>query len=86
MNLEILYKQGFLNPIPTNFKNATKIFWNCFYEALNGNIRGLNGKTRILSIIANDFSYEDIKNNLNVSFIILIYYSNQLSILKYICL
>jgi len=70
----MLYKQGFLNPIPTNFKNTTKIFWNCFYEALNRNIRGLNGKTRILSIIANDFSYEDIKNNLNVSF----YYSNLL--------
>ena len=68
MNLEMLYKQNFMNSIPTNFKNTTKTFWNCFYEALNNNIRGLDDKTRILSIIANHFSYEVIKNHLNVNF------------------
>ncbi|GES86464.1 hypothetical protein GLOIN_2v1767687 [Rhizophagus clarus] len=29
-NLKILYKQGFINPIPVHFQNKTQIFWNSF--------------------------------------------------------
>ncbi|RIB04326.1 hypothetical protein C2G38_2222664 [Gigaspora rosea] len=65
--LELLYHSGFLNPIPTHIKNSIKIFWNCFDESLAINKRGVDSKCRILSIIADNFSYEDIKNNLGVS-------------------
>ncbi|GBC00586.1 hypothetical protein RclHR1_03900003 [Rhizophagus clarus] len=66
-NLKILYKQGFINPIPVHFQNKTQIFWNSFQESMNINKSGFDGKTRILSIIAKKFSYEEIKSNLNVS-------------------
>jgi len=42
-------------------------FWSAFQEALDNNIRGSDGKRRILSIIADKFSYETIKQNLSVS-------------------
>ncbi|GES72774.1 hypothetical protein GLOIN_2v1767687 [Rhizophagus clarus] len=64
-NLKILYKQGFINPIPVHFQNKTQIFWNSFQESMNINKSGFDGKTRILSIIAKKFSYEEIKSNLN---------------------
>ncbi|PKB93861.1 hypothetical protein RhiirA5_440143, partial [Rhizophagus irregularis] len=63
----ILYKQGFINPIPVHFQNKTEIFWDSFREAVNINKNGYDGKTRILSIIAKKFPYEEIKSNLNVS-------------------
>ncbi|RGB30917.1 hypothetical protein C1646_764737 [Rhizophagus diaphanus] len=66
-NLMMLYKQGFINPIPVHFQNKTEIFWNSFREAVNINKNGYDGKTCILSIIAKKFSYEKIKSNLNVS-------------------
>lgn len=66
-NLIMLYKQGFINPIPVHFQNKTQIFWDSFREAVNINKNGYDGKTRILSIIAKKFSYEEIKSNLNVS-------------------
>jgi hypothetical protein len=34
---------------------------------LNVNKKGQDGKRRILSIVADQFSYDEIKNNLNVS-------------------
>lgn len=66
-NLKMLYKQGFINLIPAHFQNKTQVFWDSFRESVNINKNGFDGKTRILSIIAKKFSYEEIKNNLNVS-------------------
>jgi hypothetical protein len=59
-----LYNCGFLQTTP---ENHTKQFWNAFQDALDSNIRGIDGKRRILSIIADKFSYETIKHNLSVS-------------------
>ncbi|EXX69092.1 hypothetical protein RirG_099080 [Rhizophagus irregularis DAOM 197198w] len=66
-NLKILYKQGFINPIPIHFQNKTQIFWDSFQEAMHINKNGFDGKSRILSIIAKKFSYDEIKSQLNVS-------------------
>lgn len=44
-----LYNCGFLQTTP---ENHTKQFWNAFRDALDSNIRGIDGKRRILSIIA----------------------------------
>ena len=48
-------------------ENHTEQFWNAFQDVLDSNIRGIDGKRRILSIIADTFSYETIKRNLSVS-------------------
>ncbi|RIB20242.1 hypothetical protein C2G38_2304623 [Gigaspora rosea] len=66
-SLATLYTLGFLNPIPKHFKNNTETFWQCFKDSLDANACGNNGKCRVLSIIANAFSYEAIKENLKVS-------------------
>jgi hypothetical protein len=50
------------NPI----SNSTQTFWSCFRQALNDNKKTRDGKRQILSIIANDFTYEDLEHNLNV--------------------
>ncbi|GES83326.1 hypothetical protein GLOIN_2v1472586 [Rhizophagus clarus] len=50
-----LYNCGFLQTTP---ENHTKQFWNAFQDALDSNICGIDGKGRILSIIADTFSYE----------------------------
>ena len=62
-----LYQKGFLTGIPKNMPNATHTFWMYFEQALASNKKGPNGKRRILSIIANEFTYEELKQNLNVS-------------------
>lgn len=41
-------------------------FWNCFDTSIKINKRGLEGKQRILSVIANDFGRQEIKEKLNV--------------------
>ena len=64
--LQDLYDLGFLHPIP-NECNQTETLWNCIQESLNVNKKGQDGKRRILSIVADQFSYDEIKNNLNVS-------------------
>ncbi|CAB4496020.1 unnamed protein product [Rhizophagus irregularis] len=46
---------------------STGILWNCIRESLNANKRGQDGKRRILSIVADQFSRCEIKKNLNVS-------------------
>lgn len=48
-------------------KNSTKTFWQCFTHALKDNKKNQNGKRRILSIIANDFTYKELQEKLNVS-------------------
>lgn len=60
---------GFLVSTPTHIKNTTNttaMFWSCFKQSLNDNIKNRDGKRRILSIIANDFTYKELKTNLNV--------------------
>ena len=52
-----LYNCGFLQ---TTSENHIRQFWNAFQDALDSNIRGIDGKKRILSIIADTFSYETI--------------------------
>ncbi|PKY19716.1 hypothetical protein RhiirB3_438997 [Rhizophagus irregularis] len=61
-----LYKSGFLTSIPKNMPNATHTFWMCFERALANNKKTPDGKRRILSIISNEFTYGELKQNLNV--------------------
>jgi hypothetical protein len=68
--LENLYRNGFLNAIPTNVFNSSNQFWKCFQKSLEENKKGHNEKIRILSIIANDFEYEELQKNLKVNNII----------------
>lgn len=46
----------------------SKKFWECFSDALNSNIRGSDGHQRILSIIAESFTYLQLNNNLKARF------------------
>ena len=57
----VLYQMGFLvgNPL-------TETFWSCFRQALKDNKKTRDGKRQILSIIANDFTYEELEHNLGV--------------------
>ncbi len=50
--------------------NATHTFWMCFKRAFANNKKTLNGKHCILSIISNEFTYEELKQNLNVIFLV----------------
>ncbi|GBC02272.1 hypothetical protein RclHR1_04530014 [Rhizophagus clarus] len=61
-----LYENNFLDiSLPDDHSNPiVNKFWSCFNESLKANKKGSDGKRRILSIIANDFSYEEIKSNL----------------------
>lgn len=47
-------------------KSESKKFWKSFKDALDLNIRGYDGQQRILSIIAESFTYSQLHNNLNV--------------------
>jgi len=49
-----------------NFYDASNTFWNCFQKSLMINKKEADGKQRILSIIANDFKYEDLRKQLSV--------------------
>jgi hypothetical protein len=42
------------------------VFWDCFRDSYDMNPKGINGKTRTLSIIAERFTYEEIINKLGV--------------------
>lgn len=63
-----LYRGGFLTSTPKSISNATHTFWMCFQHALANNKKTSDGKRRILSIISNEFTYEELKRNLNVIF------------------
>ncbi|CAB4374153.1 unnamed protein product [Rhizophagus irregularis] len=63
-----LYKSGFLTSIPKNMPNATYTFWMYFEHALANNKKTSDGKKHILSIISNEFTYRELKQNLNVIF------------------
>ena len=60
-NINFLYNSGFL------LSNNSDLFWDSFYQALNANKKGLDGKRRILSIIAEKFSYNILMEKLKVS-------------------
>ena len=59
----VLYQMGFLinNPL-----SSAETFWFCFRQALKDNKKTRDGKRQILSIIANDFTYKELENNLEV--------------------
>ncbi|RIB02917.1 hypothetical protein C2G38_2226503 [Gigaspora rosea] len=58
--LKNLFEDWFLNISPTSSDkvdislqaSSDKIFWNCFRNSYDVYLRGINGKVRILSIIA----------------------------------
>ncbi|RHZ49143.1 hypothetical protein Glove_529g24 [Diversispora epigaea] len=62
--LENFFQMGFLISSPT--PNYTNTFWSCFRKALDDNKKNRDGKRRILSIIANDFTYKELENNLDI--------------------
>ena len=64
--MNMLYQNGFLRTIPNNVFNATEEFWKRFEHRLNLNKRGVNGKQRILSIIADKFPYKELQTKLHV--------------------
>ncbi|RHZ77211.1 hypothetical protein Glove_184g84 [Diversispora epigaea] len=60
-----LYQMGFLvKNISTPDKNSTSTFWQYFNYALADNKKNYDRKCRILSIIANDFTYKELQENL----------------------
>ncbi|POG79108.1 hypothetical protein GLOIN_2v1530472 [Rhizophagus irregularis DAOM 181602=DAOM 197198] len=61
-----LFKIGLLTSIPIHMPNATRTFWTCFERALSNNKRTYDGNHQILSIIAEDFTYDELQNNLGV--------------------
>jgi len=52
--------------LPTTTQQA-QIFWKSFQDAISLNKRGQDGKIRILSIIALNFKYTDLIQELSVS-------------------
>jgi hypothetical protein len=56
--------EGFLNII---VPSPIDIFWNCFRDSYNANSKGIDGKTRILSIIGESFTYKNIADELEVT-------------------
>lgn len=73
-NLKMLYEFRYLQLEPRDSESSENsedleenTFWNSFQNALMVNKRGQNGKTRILSIIADQFTYKQLRKKLQVS-------------------
>ena len=49
-----------------NYKSTANVFWYSFCESFDANLNGSNGKSQILSIIAENFTYEELMENLQV--------------------
>lgn len=64
----MLYKSGFLQTKPRHIPNQTLIFWDCFIRAMMINNKTPDGKRRILSIIADDFTYAELELQLGVRY------------------
>jgi len=64
--LKQLHELGFLLSQPINFYDASNTFWDCFQKSITINKKGDDRKQRILSIIANDFKYEELQKQLSV--------------------
>ena len=62
--LEKLHEMGLLHLPPTD--NLENKFWLCFSSSLNANPKGVDGKQRVLSIIAEKFSYNELNDKLKV--------------------
>lgn len=52
--------------IKTSASSDGKKFWDSFRESIGANIRGVNNKQRVLSIIAGNFKYEELESELKV--------------------
>lgn len=52
--------------IKTSASSDGKKFWDSFRKSIDANIRGVNNKQRILSIIAGNFKYEELESELKV--------------------
>jgi hypothetical protein len=63
-NLMELYKSGNL----LIEKKECEILWKSLQKALKANKRGIDGKIRILSIIAENFIYKKLREELKVNF------------------
>ncbi|UZO28005.1 uncharacterized protein OCT59_021551 [Rhizophagus irregularis] len=57
-----LYEEGLLN-----VNSQANTLWNCFRNSYNANSKGIDGKIRILLIIAENFTYKEIIEQLEVS-------------------
>ncbi|CAG8842061.1 44993_t:CDS:2, partial [Gigaspora margarita] len=64
---DLLYQTRFLCSISSIIPNSTEIFWDYFKQSLDNNKRGLNGKQRILLIIAHYFPYQILRQKLQIS-------------------
>lgn len=51
--------------------NTIDKFWKSFDESIHMNKRGFDGKTRILSVIADNFGHREIREKLKVNFLYL---------------
>ena len=47
-----------------NYKSTASVFWYSFHENFNANPNGSNGKNQILLIIAENFTYKKLMENL----------------------
>ncbi|CAG8566570.1 15562_t:CDS:2, partial [Cetraspora pellucida] len=65
--LKQLYKSRYLSTTSENYKKIAEQFWSAFQDALDVNIRGIDEKRRILSIITDKIPYEIIKKKLPIS-------------------
>jgi hypothetical protein len=70
-----LFSNGFLNTKLNStirnkefehYKDTTNVFWYSLRESLDANPNGSNGKIQILSIVAENFAYEELMENLQV--------------------
>ncbi|CAI2200580.1 1921_t:CDS:2, partial [Funneliformis geosporum] len=61
VTLQVLYKSRSLQPRSENF---TDTFWQAFCDALKGANRDPNGQRQFLSIIATQFTYQELKSKL----------------------
>ena len=65
--LEMLYNEGFLNIYPSHQKYNSEKIWNCIYNSYKENKKGYDGKQRILFMVANEYSYQDLQSKLEVN-------------------
>ncbi|RIB07732.1 hypothetical protein C2G38_2213512 [Gigaspora rosea] len=59
-------QSGFLNTTPAYIRNNSQIFWLCFNRALEDNKKNYDEKQRMLSIIADQFTYTELEQKLRV--------------------
>ena len=67
-NLAKLFESGMLLVIEKKSQpdSESEKFWKSLHKSLEANKRGIDGKVRILSIIAENFTYKKLKEKLGV--------------------